>query len=212
MAWMVLPWVMEPWPLLAHQPIKQATPNHQNVIKENFWRSLIWSDFNPSMTLNVIHEGYTIQCQIKTVLFWTVVFVRERNQTDAPMWTWSCSRLHCLRWVQARVLGCVERLQEQCLRLQCHYINKVKSNWLWEITFVLMDRADWNVSLCYIKQLLYDAKIYQNWTFFLFGTGFLVLWTGVHVYPTVQWRFYCCTMTCISSQYITWKTKLGNRQ
>lgn len=92
--------------------------------------------------------------------------------------------------------------------IQCRYINKVKSNWLWEITFVLMDNADWNLLLCYIKQLLYDAKIYQNWTFFLFGTGFLVLWTGVHVYPTFQWRFYCCTMTCINSQYITWKTKL----
>lgn len=39
-----------------------------NVIKENFWSGLIWSDFDPSMTLNEIHEGETLQCQIKTVL------------------------------------------------------------------------------------------------------------------------------------------------
>lgn len=70
---------------------------------------------------------------------------------------------------------------------------------LWEIPFVLMDDTVWNLSLRYVKQLLYDAKIYQNWTlFFFFGTGFVILWTGVHVYPTVQCRFYCYTITCIS--------------
>lgn len=81
------------------------------------------------------------------------------------------------------------------------------------LTFALMDRGVWKVSLCYIKQLLCDAKIHENGMFFsLFGTGFLVLWTGVRVYPTVRQRFYCYTMSCISSQYIIWKTKLGKRQ
>lgn len=213
-AWMVLPWVMGPWPPLAHQPIKQAPPNHQNVINETFWSGLIWSDFDPSMTLNVIHEGETLQCQMKTVPQWCLL-ERGTKQTHPcehgpaqgfSLWKKTPTKHHCLNWVQD--LG----LCGTPTRIQCCYINKVKSNWLWEITFVLMDHADWNVPLCYIKQLLYDAKIYQNWPFFLFGTRFLVLWTAVHVYSTVQWRFYCCTMTCISSQYITWKTKLGNRQ
>lgn len=34
-----------------------------------------------------------------------------------------------------------------------------------------MDHTIWNVSLCYIKQLLNDAKIYQNWAFFPFWNG-----------------------------------------
>lgn len=56
---------MEPRPLLAHQlylKIKstQATPNHPNELKRNVWSSLIWSDFNPSMTLDAIQGGKTL--------------------------------------------------------------------------------------------------------------------------------------------------------
>lgn len=43
----------------------------------------------------------------------------------------------------------------------------MKLNWislgLWWITFDRMGRGVWDVSLCYIKQLLYDAKIHENW-------------------------------------------------
>lgn len=59
---------MEQRPLLAHQfdlKIKstQATPNHLNAIKQNFWSGLIWSDFNPSMTLDAIQGGKTLSAR-----------------------------------------------------------------------------------------------------------------------------------------------------
>lgn len=48
----------------------------------------------------------------------------------------------------------------------------MKLNWiylsLWWITFDRMGRGVWDLSLCYIKQLLYDAKIHQNWRFWVF--------------------------------------------
>lgn len=69
-AWMTLPRVTDPRPLLAHHlqlkvKTTQATPNHLRATERNFWSSLIWSDFNQSVTLDVIQGGKTLGVKFK---------------------------------------------------------------------------------------------------------------------------------------------------